>query len=71
MKREYSRFEWDALSFNDLVRIEPALSTIYRKTEQKGGTKLLKRWAKMLLSRMGRERLLGKNMSKFDTREFH
>ena len=51
--------EWDKLSFDDMIVLNPSLYTIYTNAKALGYDK---KWKNILVKRMYREDLLGKNM---------
>ena len=60
LKRQYGR-QWNRLSFEEMIRLNPSLEKIYDTAKREGW---LDEWKQLLLRRMHREGLLGKAMIK-------
>jgi hypothetical protein len=60
LKRQYGR-QWNRLSFEEMIRLNPSLEHIYDNAKEGGW---LDEWKQLLLRRMHREGLLGKAMTK-------
>jgi hypothetical protein len=65
IKRKFKN-KFDVLTLNDLFELYPPLSSIAISLFKIYGTDILKIWLNQLLRRMGREKLVGKNMRKFN-----
>lgn len=60
LKKAYGR-QWNRLSFEEMIRLNPSLEKIYDEAEEDGW---LEQWKQLILRRMHREGLLGKSMVK-------
>ena len=64
LKQQFSTAQWNKMTIGELMDKYPSLHQIWRDT-QKYGNNIVDIWKKLLLKRMAREKLLGKNMKTF------
>jgi hypothetical protein len=61
MKRSMGDRRWDELTWKDILQLDGSFAALAHDTKQTGE---YEKWKKMILKRLAREGLLGKNMSK-------
>lgn len=65
IKRNKTDVEWNSMTLNDLFKLYPSLNVIKNKLKVAPNDNELYDWIRALTTRMSREGLLGKNMTKF------
>ena len=64
LKQQYSTAQWNKMTIKDVLELYPPIDGTYKTTSQYG-KEVVGIWKKLLLKRMAREKILGKNMRTF------
>jgi hypothetical protein len=64
LKQQYTTAQWNKMTIGDIMDLYPPIYSIWQATTQYG-KEVVGIWKKLLLKRMAREKILGKNMRSF------